>query len=90
METLQLTVKHSVGLHARPAAKFVELASSFKSDVSVKNTTDDIGPVDAKSILGILTLGVQQNYGIEIQANGEDEQEAIDALKGLVESNFGE
>jgi phosphotransferase system HPr (HPr) family protein len=90
MEKLNITVKHSVGLHARPAAKFVELSSSFKSDISVKNTTDDRGPVDAKSILSILTLGVQQNYEIEIQANGEDEQEAIEALKRLIEGNFGE
>jgi phosphocarrier protein FPr len=90
METLLITVKHSVGLHARPAAKFVEMASSFESDINIKNVTDDKGPVNAKSILSILTLGVQQNYEIEIEASGADEQEAVAAIRGLIEENFGE
>jgi phosphotransferase system HPr (HPr) family protein len=90
METLQTVVKHEVGLHARPAAKFVETASGFESEINVKNATDDKGPVNAKSILSILTLGVQQNTTIEIEADGPDEQEAIAALKALIDDNFGE
>ncbi|MGD2057971.1 MAG: HPr family phosphocarrier protein [Anaerolineales bacterium] len=90
METLHIVVKHEVGLHARPAAKFVETASGFDSEISVKNLTEDKGPVNAKSILSILTLGVQQNCEIEIEADGVDEKEAVDALKALIEDNFGE
>lgn len=90
METLQIVVKHEVGLHARPAAKFVETANGFESEINVKNATEDKGPVNAKSILSILTLGVQQNTAIEIEADGPDEQEAIAALKALIDDNFGE
>lgn len=90
MKTLNITVEHSVGLHARPAAKFVQTASAYDASIKVKNITADTDPVDAKSILSVLTLGVHQGYEIEIIADGEDEIEAIAALKALIEANFGE
>lgn len=85
-----LTVVHEVGLHARPASLFVKKASSFQSDIQISNTTAGKGPVDAKSILLILTLGVDQNSEIEISASGPDEQEAIEALTELIQNNFNE
>lgn len=90
MEKLLITVQHSVGLHARPAAQFVQTACAFQSDITVKNQTSGSEPVNAKSILRVLTLGVHQGHEIEITAEGEDEVEALAALKLLVESNFGE
>jgi phosphotransferase system HPr (HPr) family protein len=90
MNSLLLTVNHPVGLHARPAARFVQAASAYKSRITVANATKNSDPVDAKSILMVLTLGVHQGYEIVIQAEGEDENEAIEALKALVEDNFGE
>lgn len=90
MKTMRITVNHPVGLHARPAARFVQTSSAFKSKISVSNVTKGTAPVDAKSILMVLTLGVHQGYEIEIAADGEDENEALQALKELVEDNFGE
>lgn len=90
MEKLLITVEHSVGLHARPAAKFVQTANSFQSEITVKNTTSDTDAVNAKSILSVLTLGVHQGYEIEVIAQGEDEVEAIAALDALIKDNFGE
>ncbi len=90
MVEAQVSVTHKVGLHARPASLFVKLANKFNSKISVKNLTLGGNPVDAKSILGVLTLGVVQNHEILIQAEGADAEDAIRELKSLVESNFGE
>jgi phosphotransferase system HPr (HPr) family protein len=87
MQEVTLCVRHEVGLHARPAAVFVQTAKRFKSVVKVGK--DDM-EVDAKSILSILTLGVNQNTVITIKAEGEDEEQAVTALQELVENNFGE
>lgn len=90
MKSIRMTVNHPVGLHARPAARFVQASSGFQSKITVSNVTKSSAPVDAKSILMVLTLGVHQGYEIEIEADGVDENEALDALKALVENNFGE
>jgi phosphocarrier protein FPr len=90
MQNIILTVNHSVGLHARPAAQFVQTASTFESEITVANKTKESDPVNAKSILSILTLGVHQGFEIEITADGEDAEEALKALEQLVADNFGE
>lgn len=90
MEKIELTVRAKVGLHARPAAEFVKTAARFKSDVTVSNLTTQRGPSNAKSIVMVLSLAVMQNQVIEVTADGEDEAEAIAALREQVESNFGE
>ena len=90
MQNIRITVTHSVGLHARPAAQFVQTASKYESEVTVANITNESAVVNAKSILLVLTLGVHQGHEIEIVADGADEQEVITALKDLVDSNFGE
>ncbi len=90
MQATRIIINHSVGLHARPAAQFVQTASKYESEVSVANITNESAAVNAKSILLVLTLGVHQGHEIEIVADGADEQDAITVLKDLVENNFGE
>jgi phosphotransferase system HPr (HPr) family protein len=90
MQTNRIKIKHSVGLHARPAAQFVQTASKYESEVTVANITNESAAVNAKSILLVLTLGVQQGHEIEIVADGVDEQDVVAALKDLVDNNFGD
>ena len=86
MEKL-VSIKNASGLHARPAGMFVKKAAEFKSTVEVvaKGKT-----VNAKSIMGIMSLGLAQGEEITVVANGEDEAAAVAALVELVESGFGE
>lgn len=86
----KIVVRHKVGLHARPASVFVQSANKFTSEVTVRNVTAGGESVDAKSILMVLTLGVMKDHEIELQADGSDEQQALDCLVDLVRSNFGE
>jgi phosphotransferase system HPr (HPr) family protein len=90
MQNIILTINHSVGLHARPAAQFVQTASQFESEITVANKTKESDPVNAKSILSVLTLGVHQGFEIEITADGADAGDALKALEQLVADNFGE
>lgn len=75
------------GLHARASAKFVKVASGFESEIHV---TRDGSTVDARSIMGLLMLGAGNGCSIEIAAEGEDAQSAIDALLDLVARRFDE
>lgn len=88
--TLKLKVIHPAGLHARPASLFVQTANKFSSEISVQNLTDKSDISNAKSILSVLTLGVMQDHEIEIVAEGNDAEKATQALKELIEDNFGE
>jgi phosphotransferase system HPr (HPr) family protein len=90
MPELKIAITHEVGLHARPAAEFVKVAAGFPCEIKVQNLTAASEKVNAKSILGILTLGVSQGHEILIETVGDQAQEALDALKVLIESNFGE
>lgn len=88
--SVRLTIDHPSGLHARPASSFVQTAARFQSDLQVKNFVSGKGPVNAKSILSVLSLGVGSGGEIELTANGSDEVQAVQAIKELVSSNFGE
>lgn len=88
--TIQLRIDHEVGLHARPAALFVETAAGFVSTITIENLTTGSRPVNAKSILSLLTSGVEHGHEIRIAAEGIDAEAALSALTELVESNFGE
>lgn len=77
------TVTNKTGLHARPAALFVQLANRFKSDIALSK---DGRECNAKSIIGVLTLGVGQGSEIIIRAEGEDEDLAVQALVDLLGS----
>ena len=90
MNRMTLQVKDEVGLHARPAAIFVKQAGQFDCEIQVRNLTTESDWVDAKSILSVLTLGIEQNHEIELEAEGPDEQTAITALSALVLSDFGD
>lgn len=87
MPEVTVTIHHKVGLHARPAAMFVQTAAKYSSDIEV---THGETTANAKSILGILTLGAHQGAEITIKAEGEDAEEALQALEQLVSDNFGE
>ncbi len=87
MPSIELTITNEVGLHARPAALFVQEASKFKSEISVRNGDQE---VNAKSILGVLTLGADQGCVITVTAEGEDAEAALEAIRALHANNFGE
>jgi phosphotransferase system HPr (HPr) family protein len=86
----KFVVAHSAGLHARPAALFVKTCSSFPCDIKVQNLTTNSIVVNAKSVLSVLILGVDKGHEILVSANGEQEMEALAAIKQLIESNFGD
>lgn len=78
-------VKNQVGLHARPATFFIQKANEFKSSIWIEK---EERRVNAKSLLGILSLGIVGGTSIRIIADGADEQQAVDELVELVESGF--
>lgn len=86
MEKL-VTITNASGLHARPAGMFVKKAAEFKSTVEVKAKGKN---VNAKSIMGIMSLGLAQGDELTIVANGEDQEAAVNALAELIENGFGE
>ncbi|NMC14214.1 MAG: HPr family phosphocarrier protein [Chloroflexi bacterium] len=88
MQSFQAVVINEVGLHARPAAVFVQTAAKFKSSVRIRNLTNGKDFVDAKSILGVLILGVSKDHLVEVEVSGEDEVEAAKTLKEIIDSNF--
>jgi phosphotransferase system HPr (HPr) family protein len=90
MPVKEFTIQHEVGLHARPASKFVQAAARFPCEIKISNLTTDSKTVNAKSILSVLTLGVNQGHTIRIETQGEKEEEALEALTQLVLNNFGE
>ncbi|MFN8499176.1 MAG: HPr family phosphocarrier protein [Anaerolineae bacterium] len=90
MPAIELVVRHSAGLHARPAAQFVKTAASFPCTITVQNMTTQKPPANAKSVLSVMTQGVVQNTTIRVEAEGERADEALAALQTLVDSNFGE
>ena len=85
MYTQVVTVKNEVGLHAKPATYFIQKANEFQSGIWVEK---DERRVNAKSLLGILSLGIVQDTDITLIADGADEQAAVDALVALVEADF--
>ena len=82
-----LTINNNVGLHARPATFFVQKANSFKSSIWVEK---DERRVNAKSLLGVLSLGIARGMSIKLIADGQGETEALEGLIGLIESGFEE
>ena len=87
MITREVTVTNSVGLHARPATFFIQKANSYKSSIWVEK---DERRVNAKSLLGVLSLGIAQGSVITVIADGSDEKQAVAALQELADNNFGE
>lgn len=89
-QEVTLTVRNKLGLHARPAAQFVGTAGRFDAQVTVRNVTTGVGPVNAKSINQVATIGARQGHDIAVAAQGPDSADVLAALQALVEANFGE
>lgn len=85
MYSKKITVEHPYGLHARPATYFIQKANEFKSNIDIMR---EGRRVNAKSLLGVLSLGVVKGMEIVIVANGSDENEAVDALCELIMNNL--
>lgn len=83
----EITLTNRLGLHARPAARVVQTASEFKSEIRLKR--DDL-EVNAKSIMGVMMLAAEMGSKIFIRAEGEDENQALEVLVKLFEDKFGE
>jgi len=87
MVSKDVVVNNQVGLHARPATFFIQKANEFKSSIWVEK---EERRVNAKSLLGVLSLGIVKGTAITLIAEGVDEATAVDTLAELVESNFAE
>lgn len=87
---ITLTLRNQHGLHARPAARFVQTAARYNAQISVSNLTNGRGPASARSLNAIAALVALKNHTIRIQANGAQAQEALEALQNLIDDNFGE
>jgi phosphocarrier protein HPr len=80
-------IKNKLGLHARAAAKLVHTAAHYAADIKIRKGDEE---VDGKSILGILLLAAGRGSVITVKANGDDEQQAVDALEHLIDAKFDE
>lgn len=87
MTEIEVTITNKTGLHARPAAQFVQKAASFSSKVKIAGNNK---VADGKSILAVMGMSLVQNTKLTISAEGADEEQCLAALKELIESNFGE
>lgn len=82
-----IVVQNQVGLHARPATFFIQKSNEFKSSIWIEK---EGRKVNAKSLLGVLSLGITKGTEIKIIADGVDEDEALNALETLIDSNFND
>ena len=82
-----VTVKNQVGLHSRPATFFIQKANTFKSSVWIEK---DDRKVNAKSLLGVLSLGIAKGMVVTLIADGVDENEAVDGLINLVQTGLAD
>jgi phosphocarrier protein len=87
MISREVTIKNNVGLHARPATFFIQKANSYKSSIWVEK---DDRRVNAKSLLGVLSLGIVKGMTINMIADGVDENEALAGLAELIDTGFSE
>lgn len=88
MPELKITITNDVGLHARPLALFVQVAKNFESDVQVTNLSTGKGPSNGKSPLNLLLLAVHHGMDISVSTEGPDADEALAALKELIEKKI--
>ena len=87
MKQANIMVINKLGMHARASAKFVNLASQFKSDIVLERNGHQ---ANGKSIMGIMMLAAGKGSRLSLSAEGVDEDEAMHALRGLIENRFGE
>ena len=87
MITKEVKISNAIGLHARPATFFIQKANTYSSSIWVEK---DDRKVNAKSLLGVLSLGIAKGMTITIVADGQDEALAIDGLSDLIDKGFDE
>ena len=87
MVSKEVTIKNNVGLHARPATFFIQKANSYKSSIWIEK---EDRRVNAKSLLGVLSLGIVKGMVITLHADGPDEGEAVEGLATLIDTGFTE
>ena len=85
-----VTIANKLGLHARPAMQFVDLANQFRSDVRVQSFGEEPGEADGKSVMQMIILAAVEGTRLRIVAEGEDADAAVLKLSELVEQKFGE
>jgi phosphotransferase system HPr (HPr) family protein len=83
----EFTIRNKLGIHARPAAQFVKTASRFSCEIAVEKDGEQ---VDGKSIMGLMMLAAGHGSILIVSADGEDAEEALSAIEGLVNRNFEE
>ena len=86
----EIVVSNKLGLHARPAMQFVDLANQFKSAVTVHKGGEEPASVDGKSVMQMITLAAGEGTPLRIDADGEDAETAVEKLAELFASKFGE
>lgn len=87
MTKRDVTITNNIGLHARPATFFIQKANSYKSLIWIEK---EDRKVSAKSLLGVLSLGIAQGMTVTISANGQDENDAVNGLIDLINTGFAE
>lgn len=87
MTSKEIIIENKVGLYAKPATLFVQAAAKFRSDILVSKEEKH---ANAKSLLGVLSLGICRGNRITLTASGVDEEAAVEALSSLLSSNFSE
>jgi phosphocarrier protein len=85
-----IIVQNELGLHARPAMQFVDLANQFKSDIKVVKGGEEPGEADGKSVMQMIILAATQGTPLKIEAVGEDAEDAVNKLGELFDEKFGE
>lgn len=88
--TREVTICNALGLHARPAMQFVELANQFDSTITVYKDGPESVTVDGKSVMHMITLEATKGTPLRIEAEGPDAEQALEQLAKLVEDKFGE
>lgn len=89
MQASQVKIVNQLGLHARAAAQLVRLAGNFRSKIKLRRSDTGIA-ADAKSILSVLTLAASKGTVLIVEADGEDEQSALQAVEEIIANGFGE
>lgn len=87
MKTREVVITNASGLHARPATFFIQKANCYKSTILIEK---DDRKVNAKSLLGVLSLGIAQGMKVNLIADGQDEEAALNGLVSLINSGFNE
>ena len=85
MKTCEIMITNSSGLHARPATFFIQKANFYKSTILIEK---DDRKVNAKSLLGVLSLGIAKGMTVKLSADGQDEEDALNGLSDLINTGF--